>query len=163
MPASSSLLMLILQLFFFVSEGDFWTQRSRHVRSSLSFSARLIAHCTAYTHCAEVAKTAVELTKVFLQKIAKRAHSHIASKMPSSKLYQRFIEASTNFSWSCTKFSLKLRWNVDDSHFNLILFFEKLRNVFIATKNSTKLRWNVDEASMTAFSMLCVNGPLTHL
>ena len=28
-------------------------------------------------------------------------------------------------------------------------------------KNSTKLRWNTDEVSMTAFSMLCVNGPFS--
>ena len=30
----------------------------------------------------------------------------------------------------------------------------------MTTKKSMKLRWNVDEALMTAFSLLCVNGPL---
>ena len=32
-----------------------------------------------------------------------RAHFHIASKMPSSNLHRRFIEASSNFWWSYTK------------------------------------------------------------
>ena len=34
------------------------------------------------------------------------AHLHITTKMPSSKLHRRFIEASSRFSWSCTKFSM---------------------------------------------------------
>ena len=38
-----------------------------------------------------------------------RAYLHIATKMPSSKLHGRFIEASSNFSWSCTTFSMKCR------------------------------------------------------
>ena len=89
------------------------------------------------------------------------AHFHIASKMSSSRLHRPFIE------FSCTNFSMKRRWSFSDSHFKFILFFWKklrkaisLKNSCMTTKNSMRLRWNVDEASMTPFSMLCVNGLL---
>ena len=66
------------------------------------------------------------------------------------------IEASSNFSWSSTTFSMKRWWR----QFKSILFFlKKLRKVFfiekfvasskfscMTTKNSMKLRWNIDEA-----------------
>ena len=35
-----------------------------------------------------------------------KPYLHIASKIPLSKLHLRFIEASSNFSWSCTKVSM---------------------------------------------------------
>ena len=111
----------------------------------------------------------------FWQKCCLKPCLHIASKMPSSKLHRRFIEASSNFSWPCTNFSMKCRWSFDDSYFKLILIFLKKCERYLSsknscmttkfscmtTKNSMKLRWNVDEASMTAFSLLCVNGPLS--
>ena len=69
--------------------------------------------------------------------------------------------------------ALIFQWNMPFAFFskikiNLKWLSSKLHRLFIeisvmTTKNLMKLRWNVDEASMTAFSILCVNGPLAHV
>ena len=51
-----------------------------------------------------------ELTFWNLRNSKLRAHLHISSKMPSSMLHRRLIEASSNFSRPCANFSMKLRW-----------------------------------------------------
>ena len=62
-----------------------------------------------------------------------RAHLHIESKMPSSKLHRIF-------SWSRTNFSMKCRWSFDDSHFILIFIFliAKGVNVWMGPKTASK-------------------------
>ena len=91
------------------------------------------------------------------------AHLLIASKTPSSKLHRHFIEVSSNFSWSCTKFSMmaiifRKKYTLrnffnNKNYFKTAVIEVSLKNSCMTTKKSMHLRWNVDEASTTAFSM----------
>ena len=87
-----------------------------------------------------------------------RAHLHIASKMQSSKLHRRFIKIFVVMHEFFDE-------SFDDSYFKLILIFEKNAKGTFHRKIRAwprKIRWSFDETSMTAFSLLCVNGPLPY-